>query len=178
MEVLTPRMARTASLMISTSFSASPKFQPSRYSGQEEIMMDSSSSWRLQKISSVMKGMKGWSSFKDWMSTVFKVQMAAAVVASPSPQSLGFTISMYQSQNSSQMKSYTFWSAIPSSYLSMFSVTSLARRFTLERIQRSAMVRSESSALAAGAFSRFIMMKRLAFHTLLAKFRLASTLSQ
>ena len=178
MEVLTPRMARTASLMISTSFSSAAKSQSARYSGQEEIIMDSSSSCRLQKISSVMKGIKGCSSFKDWISTVFRVQMAAAVVESPSPHSLGFTISMYQSQNSSQIKSYTFWRAIPSSYLSMFSVTSFARRFTFDRIHRSAMVRSDSSTFSSEAFPMFIMINRLAFHTLLAKLRLASTLSQ
>ena len=72
---------------------------------KEEIMMDGSSSCRLQKISSVMNGIYGCSSFKDWIRTVFRVQSAAALVVSFSDQSLGFTISMYQSQNSSQMKS-------------------------------------------------------------------------
>ena len=47
-------------------------------------------------------------------------------------------ISIYQSQNSSQMKSYTFCTAIPSSNLSMFSVASFASVFTLERIHLSA----------------------------------------
>ncbi len=67
---------------------------------------------------------------------------------------------------------------MPSSYLSRFSVTSLARVLTLERIHLSAMVRSERDASSEGAFSMFIMMKREAFHTLLAKFRLFSTRSQ
>ena len=68
-------------------------------------MMDGSSSCRLQKISSVIKGMNGCRSFKESMSTVRKVQMAAALVVSLSSQRRGFTISMYQSQNSSQIKS-------------------------------------------------------------------------
>ena len=105
MDVRTFRMARTASFTASTALSSSGKFQSSRYCGQEEIIMDGSSSWRLQKISSVINGMKGCRSFKDWISTVFKVHMAAAWVLSPSSQSLGFTISIYQSQNSSQIKS-------------------------------------------------------------------------
>ena len=49
---------------------------------------------------------------------------------------------------------------------------------TLERIHLSAIVRSEMPAFASGTFSRFIIMKREAFHTLFAKFRLASTRSQ
>ena len=36
----------------------------------------------------------------------------------------GFTISIYQSQNSSQIKSFNFATAIPSSYFSILSVTS------------------------------------------------------
>ena len=42
--------------------------------------MDGSSSCRLQKISSVMNGIYGCSSFKDWIRTVFRVQSAAALV--------------------------------------------------------------------------------------------------
>ena len=67
---------------------------------------------------------------------------------------------------------------MPSSNLSMFSVTSFTRLLALERIHLSAMVRSAGCASRTGAFSIFIIMKRLAFHTLLAKFLLASTRSQ
>ena len=68
-------------------------------------MMDGSSSCKLQKISSVMNGMNGCKSFKELIRTVFNVQIAAAFVWSSSFQRRGFTISMYQSQNSSQTKS-------------------------------------------------------------------------
>ena len=91
----------------------------------------------------------------------------------------GFTISMYQSQNSSQIKSYTFCTAIPSSNFSMLSVTSFATSLNLHRIHLSAAVSSDRSMEAGtSAFSRFIMMKREAFHTLFAKFLLDSTRSQ
>ena len=43
-------------------------------------MMDSSSGCRVQKISSVMNGMYGCSSFSAFVRTVFKVQSAAAFV--------------------------------------------------------------------------------------------------
>ena len=60
----------------------------------------------------------------------------------------------------------------------MFTVTSCARVFTLERIHLSAAV-SSSGFMSAGtsAFSIFIIMKREAFQILLAKLRLASTRS-
>ena len=68
-------------------------------------MMDSSSGCKVQKISSVMNGMYGCSSFSAFVKTVFNVQSAAAFVVSVSLYRRGFTISMYQSQNSSQIKS-------------------------------------------------------------------------
>ncbi len=83
-EERTFRIPRTASLIVPTAFSSWAKSHSAVNTGQEESMMVSSSSWRLQKISSVMKGMKGWRSFKAWISTVFKVQIAAALVVSVS----------------------------------------------------------------------------------------------
>ena len=68
---------------------------------------------------------------------------------------------------------------MPSSNFSIFSVTSLARRFTLLRIHRSAPVRFSGSTVSGTlAASRFMRINREAFHTLLAKFRLDSTRSQ
>ena len=65
MQVRTLRIARTASLMVSTAFSSSAKFQlclifrPGRDHDGLFLILD-----RLQKISSVMNGMYGCSSFR------------------------------------------------------------------------------------------------------------------
>ena len=179
MDVRTLRMALTASLIVSVASCSASNAHSSLYTGQSESIIVSSFSCKLQKISSVINGINGCSSFNAWISTFFKVQIAAALVSSSSLYSLGLTISMYQSQNSSQIKSYTFWRAIPNSYLSRFSVTSLVSAFTLERIHLSASVRSFSvTPEISAAFSIFIIMKREAFHTLFAKLRLFSTRSQ
>ena len=105
MEVRTLRIARTASLMVSTAYSSCSKFHSILYSGHADTIIEASSSCRLQKISSVMNGMYGCKSFKELIRTVFKVHSAAALVLSSSFHRRGFTISMYQSQNSSQIKS-------------------------------------------------------------------------
>ena len=105
----------------------------------------------------------------------------------------GFTISMYQSQNSSQIKLCVLSKAIPRSKDSRFLVTSATTLFNLERIHLSAIsifsgTLSKSSARVG--FSRedsieralhssslqFMKRKREAFQTLFIKFRLASTL--
>ena len=106
MDVRTPRIARTASLIVSTAFSLVCEIplilvlRPGRnHDGRflilqiaEDFLGDERHIWMQQ--------------FRvDWIRTVFRVQSAAALVVSSSDQSLGFTISMYQSQNSSQMKS-------------------------------------------------------------------------
>ena len=67
---------------------------------------------------------------------------------------------------------------MPSSNLSMFSVISPISSFNLFKIQRSAGFRWNRSGVCRSFPSMFIMMNREAFHTLLAKFRLASTFSQ
>ena len=90
--------------MRSTSAASSGKEKRSSHTGQAEIMM-LSSSLRLKNTSSVMKGMKGWSSFSARLKTSRSVQSAASRVGSSLFQRRGFTISMYQSQNSSQIKS-------------------------------------------------------------------------
>ena len=69
-------------------------------------MMDSSSDCRVQKISSVINGIYGCSSFNASIRTVFNVHSAAFwLSASSAAYRRGFTISIYQSQNSSQIKS-------------------------------------------------------------------------
>ena len=117
-----------------------------------------------------------------WDRTFFRVHSAALFLdAAPSlpsgSVSRNFVISMYQSQNSSHRKSWIFETAIPSSYRSIFSVTSFVTVFSLDRIQRSAVYRSSRAGSAMSSSGRFIMMKRLAFQILFAKFRLASTCS-
>ena len=87
--------------------------------------------------------MYGCSSFIASASTVFSVQSAAFLHAASLAVSSSFirrnlAISMYQSQNSSHRKSWIFCTAMPSSYRSMFSVTSRATVLTLDKIQRSA----------------------------------------
>ena len=57
------RMARTASLMVSTDLSSASKFHSSFHTGQDEIIIDSSWDCSVQKISSVINGINGCSSF-------------------------------------------------------------------------------------------------------------------
>jgi len=143
-------------------------------------MMVSSSGWSVQKISSVMNGIYGCRSLRASVRTFVSVQTAASAEALFSSRAArrGLTISIYQSQNSSHRKSWIFWTAMPSSYLSMFSVTSFVTVLILERIQRSEGRKSFSSGSSIFSSGMFIMIKREAFQTLLAKFRLVSTCSQ
>ena len=179
MDVRTLRIARTASLIVSTAFSSSAKFHSSLYSGQEEIMMDGSSSCRLQKISSVMNGIYGCSSFKDWIRTVFRVQSAAALVVSSSvPESRFYHLDVPVAE------------LLPDEIVNLLEGDSqlvlihILSNIFCQRVDLGEdpacqpSVRSESFTSATGAFSMFIMMKRDAFHTLFAKLRLASTRSQ
>ena len=85
---------------------------------------------------------------------------------------------MYQSQNSSQIKSNILETAIPSSNASILAVTSLTVSLSFDKIHLSTGSKSFSSGLTMSLPSIFIMMNLDAFHTLLAKLRLFSTLSQ
>ncbi len=71
------RIPRTASLISSMAFSSVLYAFSSVYAGQLEIIMDSSSLWIVQKISSVIKGIYGCSSFSASISTCFNVHSAA-----------------------------------------------------------------------------------------------------
>ena len=103
---LTARTARTASLMFSIASSSCGKLKSSLATGQEEIMMDSSLDCTVVKISSVIKGIYGCRSLRPLTRTFKSVQSAASLLAlSSALYSLGFTISIYQSQNSSHIKS-------------------------------------------------------------------------
>ena len=103
-------MPLTSTFMVSTSASSFAKFHSSVYSGHGASMMVSSSGQRVQKISSVINGIYGCNIFNALVSTVFRTQSAvfAAFGSSSFLYRRTFAISIYQSQNSSQMKSYTF----------------------------------------------------------------------
>ncbi len=88
-----------------------------------------------------------------------------------------FESSIYQSQKSPHMKSYTFCTATPSSKRSRFSVISLATRLNLLTIHLSSRVSSPGSSGDTSKPSMFIWINRAAFQILLAKFRLAATFS-
>ena len=81
----------TASFISSTAFSSAAKLYSALNTGQSDIMMDSylsdnpCSALRLQKISSVTKGIKGCKSFNASVSTLFSVQIAAFLVSVSSP---------------------------------------------------------------------------------------------
>ena len=79
---------------------------------------------------------------------------------------------MYQSQKVSQMKSYIFWAAMPSSYLSRFSRTSPQSVLSLPSTHLSGSSSVSGSLLSS--IVRFIITKRLAFQSLFAKLRMAS----
>ena len=74
------------------------------------------------------------------------------------------------------MKSCTFCAARPSSNLSRLAVTSATRVFRRDITHLSAMV-SEAGRPSSKPSGRFISTKRAAFHSLLAKLRLALTFS-
>ena len=74
------------------------------------------------------------------------------------------------------MKSCTFCAARPSSNLSRFSVTFFTSVFSCESTHLSAIV-SEAGRPGRKSSGRFIITKRAAFHSLLAKLRLALTFS-
>jgi len=95
----------TASLIVSTAFSSLAKSYSSVNSGHFESIIVSSSSCKLQKISSVINGIYGCKSFNESINTFLSVQSAAFLVSSSSLYNLGLTISIYQSQNSSQINS-------------------------------------------------------------------------
>ena len=63
------RMALMGSITASMADSSAGKSSSGRYTGHWEVMMNFPSWGRAWKISSVMKGMKGWSSFKSSVST-------------------------------------------------------------------------------------------------------------
>ena len=103
---------------------------------------------------------------------------ACAEAASSPPAAIrGFVSSMYQSQYTSQMKSYIFCSATPISKASRFWLTSLARVLKRLMTHLSSVRRFSGSPLSSKSSGRFIIMKREAFHSLLAKFLAAFTLS-
>ena len=143
--------------------------------------MDSSSDCRVQKISSVIKGIYGCRSFKALIRTVFNVHSAA----------LWLSASSVRIQTGFYHLDIPVAEFIPdkvinllygNTQLEVFHVVGhffCERYSTLERIHLSAQAPDAADASARNflAFSIFIMMKRDAFHTLFAKFLLASTRS-
>ena len=85
---------------------------------------------------------------------------------------MSFAISRYQSQNSFHTKEYRDLAATETSKPSRFAVTSVIVAARRERIHRSAADRCSEVGGAAprGVSARFMMTKREAFHSLLAKF--------
>ena len=126
--------------------------------------------------SSVMKGTKGWSSSSTVRSTAASTNWAVYFCRSSPLYRLCLAISTYQSQNSSQAKSWAARRASPSSYFSRLADTSSATLEARVRIHLSAKLSSGSKA--PGLYpSRFIRVKRLAFQILFMKLRALSTRS-
>ena len=124
-----------------------------------------------------MKGINGCKSFRIVFKTSVSTASAVSRVSSSLFQSLTFTISIYQSQNSSHAKSYIFESAIPSSNLSRFVVTSFISLFAFESIHLSESISFELSILPGLSSPMFIKISLAAFQILFAKFLALSTLS-
>ena len=80
--VRTPRMA---SMISSMAFSSSGKSRAASATGQSDSMRKSPSWGRACQISSVMKGMKGWSSLSIWVSTWHSTCWALTLLSSSSP---------------------------------------------------------------------------------------------
>ena len=127
------------------------------------------------QISSVIKGMKGWRSFSVSVSTYTSTCWASSLACWSSPWRRALVSSIYQSQKSLQMKSYTLAEATPSSKASMFSVTSPMTSPRRQRIHLSSSSRWPGRRLSSTV--RFICTNRLAFQILLAKLRMASHFS-
>ncbi|MPN39556.1 hypothetical protein SDC9_187084 [bioreactor metagenome] len=99
------RIERTSSIMRSIRAQSSlyALNRPSTCGQAESMIVGSSES--LVKISSVMNGINGCSSFRLVFSTWMSTALTAAFSAAFSPYRRDFAISMYQSQYSDQMKS-------------------------------------------------------------------------
>ena len=104
-EDLTFLTALTASFISSALFSSSVKLYSAFSTGQGSIIMVFTPSLTVQYISSVIKGMKGCKSLSMLLRTYISTASAVSLVSSSLFQSLTFTISIYQSQNSSHAKS-------------------------------------------------------------------------
>ena len=110
LKFLIPTIISFNSSIASSSFS---KDHSLLYSGHFEIIMLSSLWYSFINISSVINGITGCNNFNEFINTLFNVHKHASFVLQFSSYKRGFTISIYQSQNSFQMKSYIFWSATP-----------------------------------------------------------------
>ena len=91
--------------------------------------------------------------------------------------SLGLDISIYQSQNSSQIKSLSFDTAMPVSKRSRFSVTSFVKVLKRLIIHLSSTNKPFGKVTSPDFSPIFIKTKRAAFHILFAKLRLDFTRS-
>ena len=174
------RRVRTAVISSMTFFisaSAWGKARPSSYSGQGATIRASPWWGRLCQISSVTKGMKGCSRARVFVSTHTSTWRVFWAAASSPPVSGRLASSMYQSQKSSQIKSYSLDTAMPSSNLSRFSVTSFVTVLNRLTIHWSSKERVSGRAQGTLWPSIFMWMNRAAFQILLAKFRLAATFS-
>ena len=133
-----------------------------------------SPSWgKLCQISSVIKGIKGCKSLRVSASTK---EITFCAVSSPDERR-GFTSSIYQSQKISHTKSYSFAKATPSSYRSIFSVTSDTSLSNMVRSHLSSSLNFVDSGRTVLSIVRFISTKRAAFQSLLAKLRADSIFS-
>ena len=170
-------MARTSSMTASIRAHASGKHSAPSWRGQLARMTVSSWPGSFWYSSSVKNGMNGCSSFIACKSTNTSTLAAARRSPSP-PRRRGLAISIYQSQNSNQMKSYTFCAARPSSKASRLALTCAVTSLRRCRIHRSASSSAHSAGAAVSTPSMLMSTKRAALYTLLQKLRAASTFSQ
>ncbi len=87
------------------------------------------------------------------------------------PDSSGLASSRYQSQTSSQAKWYSVSHTLANSYRSNRSSTSAVTVASRDRIHRAAVGSPAGSGAPAGTVAPFSSANRVAFHSLLQKFR-------
>ncbi len=143
--------------------------------GHSWVMMVSALPGRAWYISSVMKGMKGCSSFRALSSTYTSTLRAVSAAGVLAVQA-GLQISMYQSQYTSQIKFSTLSAARPKLVLVQVG-GGLGHLGQLGQHPLVAHVQQRFLRAGRGSSGRFISTKRAAFHSLLAKLRLAVTFS-
>ena len=198
-------MARIASIASSSLSSSAAKCLFSLYSGHCALIKKHSGLFSLShtecgkkdQISSVMNGMNGCSISSMFFSTITRTNLTTFLSSSSSPHNLFLTSSIYQSQYSFQISSYTLWPASARSYLSNAFVTYSAASLTLLIIHLSSSLSAKFSKFVVSpqaipqqslqhfaislklpsSSCRFMITNLDAFHNLFAKFLADSSLS-